>query len=235
MDEFESKKACLEYLLLEEETPVRSEQKIENPIEENLSPKKNENLQNKRWKSKFNEKLKIKYTKKIFGLIKIAIIVLIFTLIFQLIYTSLNLYHKPKAELITNLLKIYTLGSDISNTMAMTHTFFLQAVIFNNTVPCWDGKTSLECYVESRDHMNQLLVKDVSESAEFDLGNFTEKFSEILTKVNFFFPKNIPEKIIKKYFNFFLRGIHAKLFSTKMRFILNSAINSMTDFSPQTL
>lgn len=137
----------------------------------------------KKWNKKFEPKIKITFRKYNFGLIKIALITLFISLIFQTTFTSLQIFQAPTALLVTNLLKTYILGGDLWTAIAFAHTYFLQTIIYNNTVPCWEEKFSLECYKESDSYFENSLLDRLTECASYDLGNLTKNYSETLTEV----------------------------------------------------
>lgn len=173
---------------MEEECPNCSQKKLEILFEENNTKKSK--------KKKFEEPLKISFKNFSFGLVKISLIALLTTILFQGLFTVIQLYQKPKAEFVTNLLKVYILGADTWDSFAMLHTFFMETILFNNTAPCWVGRKSLGCYQQVRDYMNNVLILNISESAGYELGNFSQNFSETLTSVNF-------QKKFKEIQNFF--------------------------------
>lgn len=140
-------------------------------------------INNKNKKKKFTEKLKLKDKKVNFGFTRIFIITLLLTIVIQIFYTSIQLYQKPKFQELANYLTVYSLSSDIWTTIQMVHHFLLETVGFNNSIPCWNGKTSLGCYEEIRDYINDELLVNITKTADLYLGNFTENFSYTLTKV----------------------------------------------------
>lgn len=58
----------------------------------------------------------------------------------------------------------------------------------------WEGeKNTYEFYYEYRDFVKNNLIQNITESLDYDLGDFTEKYRDIMTKV-------------KIFFNYFLKG-----------------------------
>lgn len=178
---FEMKEETLNEILLEESI-------VDNKLE--LSgKKKSSRLKSKKKKreKKFEPKIKLSFKKFNFSLIKITIVTLVISIIFQIMFSLIQAYQIPTAKLVKNLLKVYILGSDLWSSLAITHTYFIQGIIFNNTVPCWNDKKSLECYSEVKEYIDDILIDRTAELANLDLGNLTTIFSEALTQVKYLF------------------------------------------------
>ena len=161
---------------------LREEKVYENEVKSgffNSTPaiKKVENASNLR-----KDKLRIDLKGLYFGAQKLFIIfamTLSLTIIAQYLYYMVLI---PKAERVGNMIRVYTAGAETWCSLANLHHFFFHLVYYNNTVRIW-GTDSLEAVKGMRNHFLENVHANLSRSTGYDLGNYTEKFRNILTKV----------------------------------------------------
>lgn len=144
------------------------------------------------------DRIKLSFKNYNFGLLSVSIMTLLIAVAMSLGYVSIQIYQRPKAKVISNLLKVYILGSDLWTTYVSAHLFIVQTVAYNNTVPCWGDRTTLDCYHHFREYILGEMMENVTKSAGYDLKNLTEHYSNSLLKVN----KKSQLKISIKFFSF---------------------------------
>lgn len=180
---FESNRERLNLLLLEERDIKEKNNKEEMSLKHKIKEKK--------LIRKYHDKISVNFDKYNFGLMRVILVIFLITCLSQISFTLIQLYLKPKANQVTNLLKVYILGADLWNSLAMSNIFFFETIISNNTIPCWRGKKVFDCYQATRDRTSELLKYNLIESANYDLKNFSIEYSNVLTKVIYFFLKTI--------------------------------------------
>lgn len=169
----------MQHLLLEE---TIYDDILEAQDEKKVVKKKVINKQER--KKRRHEKAKVNMGNYSFGLIQaIGIFSLLILGIVSLNYT-LILFLESSSNRINNLVSLYILGIEAWQSLASVHSFFLETVIWNDTVPVWGEDSTLGTYQFFVDHINEQVIPNYTRALEYDLGNFTTEFNYALTKVN---------------------------------------------------
>lgn len=164
----------MEYVLLEEE----------NCHEEESSFSKKELNQDKVGRSKGREKrAKIVLENSNFGLTWPIGFLCLLTFGILILNSGVHFTMRIYSNRIQNLIQVYLLGTEAWSSMVSAHAYFLEVVLWNNTVPTWGGQTSLETFQYFYDHVQTKIFPNYTLTLDYDLGNFTEKYSYVLTKV----------------------------------------------------
>ena len=139
----------------------------------------------KRSHRKFRRKarLKVTYNGLNFGLASLGLklaAILAFLMLIQIIYYFV---WKPGVQRSINLMDVFILGIETWNSFFSLHSSWLSTIVYNNTLPYWAGKTSLEVFDHFKNHVRENLIANYSRAVEYDLGNYTKKFVEGYTTV----------------------------------------------------
>ena len=154
------------------------------------SVKKRPNINSKKGKgvksASVSRKEKIKFTAKgnYFGFIRLGVSFAIATtmiIVIQYVFYSL-LY--PRARKITNLLKVYIVSVEIWNSYATLNTIFINTLLWNSTVQFW-GTDGLSTYQVMKSHIETNVLPNITESLDYDLGNYTDEWRKIVNQVSF--------------------------------------------------
>lgn len=138
----------------------------------------------KRKKRKKNNTTKLSNLGFNFTLTNIHIQILIILLLLTIIQLLLSLIFQPKAHRITNLAKVYILSLESWNAYYILHAAVVETLLYNNTFSMWDGTLNTsDFYYKHRDFTKEYVLENISESLDYDLGRFTEKYRSDLTKV----------------------------------------------------
>lgn len=129
-----------------------------------------------------SQKVKITKGKHMFGFTRLSLIFLGIILLMTLIQGLYYWLVSPKADKVMNLLKVYILHIELWSSLATLHTAAFETILWNNTVPMWNTE-SLRVYEMSKDHLEQKVMANLTEALDYDLGNYTHKFRELMTKV----------------------------------------------------
>lgn len=156
--------------------------------EEDVSTKdKLRKKHSKRMIKSSQEKIKVNFQGFNFGLISTSMLIFTMALIFQALFFAIQYYQQPRAQLVSNLLKVYILGSDVWSSYFSMHSYFLEAVLFNNTIPCWGNMKSLDCFHNMKSYILGDMMDNITLATTYELNNFTSNFSDSLLSVKLFF------------------------------------------------
>lgn len=171
----------MEYILLEEN--IYEEEKFKIMDQKFEAANKIKSKENKKGRHK---KTKISLEKYNFGLVRAICILCLLTFAILALNLGLHLYTKISADRVQNFVKIYLLGIEAWNALISLHCYFLEVVLWNNTVPTWGGQSTLDTYNYFFEHIDKNVIPNYTLALDYDLGNFTEKYTYALTKVIFF-------------------------------------------------
>lgn len=130
--------------------------------------------------------LKIKSKDFSFEFSKISTLLFLILLVFILIHSVIYISFRPKKRRITNLSKTYILSVESWNAYYTLHTAVIETLFYNNTFKMWDGKLSTyDFYFKHKEFTKRYILDNFTESLEFDLGNYTEKYRGDLSTVIF--------------------------------------------------
>lgn len=155
------------------------------------------------------EYLKIKSNDLQFGFNKIIrsfTLLLIFGMIIQVGY-FLIIY--PRSRKTTMLCKAYSLSVRTWSMYYYTLTVFTEIVIWNNTVETGTTRSTLEEYENSVKYIRESILLDITESLNYDLGDYSDNYSQILTQVKF--SLNVRGILVKRYLR--RKFIHSVVFT----------------------
>ena len=129
------------------------------------------------------QRLKVTYNGLNFGLVNLGLklgTILVFLIGIQLVYYTV---WRPGVRRSINFMEIFLLGIETWNSYFNMHSSWLSTIVYNNTLPYWNGKTSMQVYEHFKTHIRDNLLANYSRAVEYDLGNYTEKFVEAYTQV----------------------------------------------------
>jgi len=162
--------------LLSDEVDYDSQERL-TQIQEIITKNQEINSSNHR---KFQIKLK-NYSQN-FGIYWFLVkffLMLSISLILQFIYFAV-LY--PKSKRITNLLKAYILGVETWSSFITVGSCMLQAIFWNNTGVVWNTDP-LSVFNSHLEYVENSVMNNITEALDYDLGNFTENYRSLFTKV----------------------------------------------------
>lgn len=177
------------------------------------------------------EKLRINVNAYNMSILKslIALTAIISTLLFtKFLFTG---YMINLTEISKNSLEIYSLGVLSWNSFYSLHAYLLQTILWNNTLPTWEGQTSLDTYQYYRNYIENRIMDNYTRSLDFNIGDYTEEFKYKIEEVSrFSHPKAntcdtifelVPEKIEPCYL--FNDGLFKGNIINSLRGILTSS------------
>jgi len=128
--------------------------------------------------------LKVNFKGLNFNFTSVLMTLTVGTLMLVLVQLIYYLSLKPGATRVTNFTKIFILGAETWSAYTNLNTFFLATVLWNNSLPSWGGMKPLDVYKFMRTHIKERIILNYTESLNYDLGNYTDKFREIYTSVS---------------------------------------------------
>lgn len=153
-------------------------EKEKNPNEDILNKVKKQKKMNKN-----HLKVKIKTRNNSFNLSKIFLSLCIMTIFLFMVHAFVYMIFSSRAKLITNLTKVNILSIELWNAYFILQTAVTETILYNNTVKMWNNVDSESFYYEYREIIKNSIIKNLTESLEYDLGNMTQKYQNDLTIV----------------------------------------------------
>jgi len=90
----------------------------------------------------------------------------------------------PLTRRITNLVKSYVLGVEVWSAFSILGVTLFQAIIWNNTAPYFNS-TADKVFENHLVYTNENVMKNLTDSTNYDLGNITETYQALINKVLF--------------------------------------------------
>jgi hypothetical protein len=87
-----------------------------------------------------------------------------------------------KAKRVDNLTKVFAYSVDSWDTLLFIGTLFLRTAFWNNTSGVW-GTDSLTIFNDQIDYMKNQMIPNFTRACEYDMGNYTNYYVDIMTKV----------------------------------------------------
>lgn len=139
-------------------------------------------ISEKKENARRREKVKITHSNNSFGFAKLITSLTFATLLIVFMQAAYYMILSPKALKITNLVKVYIIEVEIWSAFITIHTFAMQVLLWNNTVPTWNTD-SLTAYEMQRSHIRGNLIPNFTEALDYNMGNYTEVFRNQISKV----------------------------------------------------
>lgn len=124
----------------------------------------------------------VKHSPK-FGLDTLIFKILILLLSFSFIQAVHFFAIYPRAQRVTYLTKAYSLSVDIWSSYYRTLTLFTEVIAWNNTIKGGKGEPIFDTFKESVKYIENEILYNITESKKYDLGSFTQEYSDIYFKV----------------------------------------------------
>lgn len=174
--------------ILIEEKMMDEEEKISKKRAELRNMKKLLNKKTKKGNRRRNKKdIVLEYLSLKLGIRKTLCLITVLIIILLVIKTVFAMIMMKSLEIIQNLLEAYLLGIATWNSVFPLHTYFMEATLWNNTVPTWDGKSTLDTYNYYRNFVEKKIIANYTNLLDVDLGNYSDGFKFALSKVIFIF------------------------------------------------
>ena len=138
----------------------------------------------KKKRSTLPSKISIPGRNFFFGFFSTCSIFLLFALLFMAAQYFCYLLLYSRANQTSNLMKLFILGDATYCTFYAAGAAWYETIIFNNTVPGWRGKTTLEMYEDFGRTIDTMIIPNYTRALSYDLGNYTKEFRESMTKVS---------------------------------------------------
>ena len=132
--------------------------------------------------SHFN-KVKISSKKYSFGYMSSCVRILGLILVFIAIQSFCYWLLYQRANLISNLMEVYILGVETYCVYLSAVSATVATVFYNNSVPGFGGKTTMENYYHYDGLMQSYILDNYTSSLSLNLGNYTEEFRTAFTSV----------------------------------------------------
>ena len=89
----------------------------------------------------------------------------------------------PRSKRSSNFVKAYIIGVESWDAYAITFSSFFSTVLFNDTSEYW-GISSLEKVESHISHIRKNVLANITEALDYDLGNFSQSYRDIMSKVS---------------------------------------------------
>jgi len=126
--------------------------------------------------------IRVKFNRFDFGgswLLCMMLILVLMLGVFQ-VCSSILIY--PKISRGRNISSTYILNTEVWNSLFTLHCVFFNTIFWNNTVDYW-GTDSLSTFTKLSNYIKEEVVANISSTLDFDLGNYTESYRDVMTKV----------------------------------------------------
>lgn len=120
-----------------------------------------------------------------FDMQAIIICWIFFVVVFIVLQIAFYLSIRSNAVHLSNYVDTYIVGVELWNAVYVAHTCAFNTIIWNNTNSYW-GQNSLKTFRERMIHLENVVNKRMVATLQYDLGNYTDTWQQILTKVSFF-------------------------------------------------
>lgn len=119
-----------------------------------------------------------------FGIEIVIFCWLFFVIAFIAIQLGFYLSVRSNSANLSNYVDTYVVGVELWNAIYVAHCSALNTIIWNNTHQYW-GQESLITFSERLDYLENFINGRLVSTLDYDLGNYTETWHNILTKVRF--------------------------------------------------
>lgn len=189
---FEKKCLKMSRLLVEEKIYYDDDESFGDQLElDDILKLKKKTQKEKRKKNKGitrrKKKLKVKSKATNIELTGSLTSILLIMLLLQVMRFGFGAVNSSTLRKTQNLLEVYLLDIDSWGALFGLHITFFELVLWNNTVPMWNGKSTLETYEHFRDYVEDSVIANFSRALDYDLGYYTDEYQHFMTKVSLIF------------------------------------------------